>query len=140
MNRIAFAVLILFFSIFILIGNSSCKKEESPGEEYIIPIDSIIHSDTILTGEKLSIAYYGILGPTDCYSFSRFEVSFSDTAIYSTAFGLFVEQEDCEDDLLYLDGEVANVYDLPEGDFSLIVNLPRNNTLESKVHVKNNKK
>lgn len=140
MQKVSFILLLIFISFFIIFCNSSCNKEESPGEEYIIPIDSIIHPDTIIAGEKLSIAYYGILGTSDCYSFYRFDVNFDQDIINTTAIGLYTETEDCEDGIYYIDGEELSVHDLPEGDFSIIVNLPRSSTIEGKVHVRNTKK
>jgi len=136
MRKFDFINTFLFIVIAILVSNSACEKEESVGEEYTIPIDSIFHPDTISFGDKLSIEYYGILGLSDCFAFLRFDISFDAENINTTAIGLYVEDEDCKEAIYFLDGEQANIYDLPEGDYTIIVNQPRGTTFESKVHVK----
>lgn len=136
MRKLDLINIFLIITIAILVSNSACKKEETVGEEYTIPIDSIMHPDTISVGEKLSIQYYGILGLSDCFAFHRFELNFDAENINTYAIGLYVEDEDCKEDTAYLIGEEAHVYDLPEGDYTIIVNQPRGTFLESKVHVK----
>ena len=125
----------LLVLLTILFTVQACNKEDSVGTEYTIPIDSIAHPDTITSEEILVIKYYGILGLSDCYSFNRFDVSFDADIINTTAIGLYIADEDCKDDTLYIKGEEAKIYSLPEGDFTILVNLPRNQILESKVHV-----
>lgn len=136
MGKLLYLILSLLAIITILFAAPACNKEESVGTEYTIPIDSIIHPDTITLGEALVIEYYGILGLSDCFSFNRFDVSFDADIIKTTAIGLYITDEDCEDDTLYINGEEAKIYSLPEGDFIIQVILPRNQMLESKVYIK----
>jgi len=119
----------------LFIYSSGCKKKESLGSEYTIQIDSIKHLDTIAAGETLEIKFYGLVGETDCYSFYKFNINFDQDKIYATAIGLNSESEDCKDGNVMLEGESANIYSLSEGNYTIIVNQPRDNKIESSVYV-----
>lgn len=125
-----------FFFIAVLVSSSGCKKEESPGTEYTIQIDSITHPDTITAGEMITIKYYGLLGLTDCFAFERFDVDYDDNVINTTAIGLIDEDDNCVTNETILNGRELNLFDLPAGDFIIQVNRPRNGLIESPVHVK----
>lgn len=131
--------LILFtFSLAIFIGGisfSGCNKEESPGTEYIIAVDSIYHPDTITAGETLVVEYYGIVGISQCFSFYRFDVNIEGSTINTTAIGLYAES-DCKEEEVLMNGEELKIFNLPQSEFTFIVNLPRNATMESKIFVK----
>jgi len=131
---------IIFTCIAIAVAfflfTAGCKKEESPGTEYIIQVDSIIHPDTITAGETLTIKYYGIIGLTDCFSFMKFDVSFDANLINTKAIGLEESLEECKADTTYLNGKEAGVFSLPAGDFIIKVNQPREPVIEQNIHVK----
>jgi len=126
---------ILGLVLFMFVFFPQCKKAETPGTQFIIQVDSIIHQDTITAGDALEIKYYGLIGKTKCFSFYKFEVGFDADKINTTAIGLNSESEDCTDAEIYLNGESVKIYELPAGDFTIVVNQQRGNTLESKVHV-----
>lgn len=136
MRRIFIVVMILTLSFVMIFSTQSCNKEESIGTEYTIPIDSIFHADTINIGEVLTIEYYGLIGLSDCFSYDRIDVAFESDIINTTVIGLYIEDEDCSEEISYLSGEEARIYSLPQGDYIINVNLPRNQILESKVYVK----
>ncbi len=136
MQKFFVSVVILIFIFYFLFPISGCKKEESPGTEYTIQIDSIIHLDTITAGEVLTIKYYGIIGLTDCFSFMRFDVSFDANIINTKAIGLEESKEECKVDTTYLNGRQARVFSLPAGDFIIKVNQPREPVIEHNIHVK----
>lgn len=136
MGKLLYLIQGLLVIITVLLAAQACNKEDSVGTEYTIPVDSIMHPDTITSGEALIIEYYGVLGLSNCFSFNRFDVSFDADIIKTTAIGLYINDEDCEDDTLYINGEEAKIYSLPEGDFTIQVILRRNQMLESKVHIK----
>lgn len=129
--KLIIAVLFLFICIF----HSACKKDESSGVQFTIQVDSIVHSDTISVGDALEIKFYGLIGETKCFSFYKFDVSFNADEINIKAIGLDSENEDCEDAEINLNGEAVGIYELPEGDFTILVEQQRGNELESKVYV-----
>jgi hypothetical protein len=130
---------IIIFGLGIVLAlvtySSGCKKKASLGSEYTIQIDSIKHADTITVGETLEIKFYGLVGETNCYSFYKFNINFDQDKINVTAIGLNSESEDCKDGNVILDGESASIYSLPEGHYTIIVNQPRDNKIESPVVV-----
>jgi hypothetical protein len=131
----AFKLSIAGLALVILFFTSGCKKNKSPGTQFTIQIDSIIHPDTIAVGDVLEIKFYGLIGNTKCYSFLKFDVSFDADKIYTTGIGVNSESENCAESQVFLTGKDLNIYELPEGDFTILVNQQRGNTLESTVHV-----
>lgn len=127
--------LAIFIGIISVTFLTTCKKESSPGTEFTIQIDSILHPDTIAVGAALEINFYGTVGTTDCFSFDKFDIQFADSLINATALGLYTESENCAEKIISLNGESVKIYELPEGNFTIVVNQPRGNTMESKVHV-----
>lgn len=133
--RSAVNLIIAIFISFILFFNNGCKKEESPGSQFIIQVDSIVHPDTIFTGDALEIKFYGLIGDTKCFSFYKFDTDFDNDIINAVAIGLNSENEDCEESDIFLNGESLNIVDLPAGIFTILVKQQRGNQLESQVHV-----
>lgn len=68
MKKIAFLLIVISIAVF-----ASCNKEgKVKYEEYLIYVDSIQVADTVNSGAKFEIVFYGIIGYDGCHSFSRF--------------------------------------------------------------------
>ena len=113
----------------LLIWSSGCKKDEGPSPDYLIQIDSIVFADTISLSDTLSVKFYGVVGPNNCYSFNKFErvdLGQNDPA-NSMKIKVWGKQEDtgnCNDQPVYLDGAKILINGFAKGNFHILVIQP----------------
>ena len=120
----------------IIYFSSGCKKKSNETVEFIMAVDSIAHADTIPLGEVLEIRFYGVIGPNDCYSFSRFEPAFGPTNMQFTLYGKEVKRDDCAGSVQYLNGGGIGITDATAGEWTITVLQPEGVTpINSTVYV-----
>ncbi|MBZ0244070.1 MAG: hypothetical protein K8F24_12690 [Bacteroidales bacterium] len=75
---------LLYLSILILAGYLfSCSKADPTAEtrQYVIKVDSIQLPDTVASGHRFDIKFFGTIGINGCYSFADFVVSEDSTGL-----------------------------------------------------------
>ena len=137
MNKIAAFIILSIFSLGIVLSTGSCKKSNPEPKDYVISIDSIIHSDTITEGTILNIKFYGLIGTTSCESFSRFEVTNDPSTIEITAIGINSNGSDCTAETKYMNGSTLGLSNIPAGSYIIKVIEPTGTPpIESPLFVK----
>jgi len=118
MNNKIFSLLsISILSLFVIF--SGCKSDDPDTEEYIIYIDSIIHPDTINSGEDLAIKFYGVIGENGCYEFDRFVPVYTTGNLSITTYGIHTFSDMCTEILPMLNGQTLLVSDIAAGDITI---------------------
>ena len=135
-KTLTLALVILLATVTYL--STGCKKNKDPEEvEFIMAVDSIRHPDTITVGEVLEIKFFGVIGPNDCFEFSRFEPAFGPTNMQFTLYGKEIKRDDCKGAGQYLNGGGVGITDATAGDWTITVLQPEGVTpITSKVHVR----
>lgn len=126
MKKLLFGLVAVgFLTITFLLGG--CKLGNStPGyTEFAIQVDSIQYSDTVQYGQPLIIKFYGTIGPSTCYSFSRIIGSVSNNQADMKVLGKYTnDQNNCKSDPQYLDGNSVAVTQYVPGKFIIHVMQP----------------
>ena len=129
-------VFITLFGITAIIS-TSCKKDDSPEmQNFIIKIDSIIYPDTISVVETLTIKFYGMVGPNNCYKFANLSNYFDVGLIQITTNGVHYLDQDCDTTPVFLKGLEYMLYGIPKGDYNIKIVQSDNTTLNSLLYVK----
>jgi len=137
MKKLAIALILAIPVLTIILSTGGCKKDDSPTvTEYIIPIDSIQHPDTITEGDDLAIKFYGKVGTTTCEDFDRFDVNFEQTVIDIKTMGKKTDDGNCTPEIKYMNGSTLTISNVPAGNITIKVEQPSGNPLESNVFVK----
>ncbi len=113
--------------IAILILTGGCKLESSNPNysEFAIQVDSIQHPDTIAIGKMLNIKFYGTIGPSECYSFSRFSGVVNGQQIDIAVLGKYKNgQNTCATVMQYLNGDSLGVTLVSSGKYVIHVMQP----------------
>ncbi|MBU1008973.1 MAG: hypothetical protein KKD74_02445 [Bacteroidetes bacterium] len=64
----------LLSGLILLLNSCHQKDPLAFNEEYLIHVDSIAMPAQLVSGQTLSVAFYGMIGPDGCSAFSRFIV------------------------------------------------------------------
>ncbi len=122
-KTLTFAIIVLMASVIYL--SSGCDKNKDPEVvEFMMAVDSISHPDTIPLGEVLEIRFYGVIGPNDCFEFSRFEPGFGDNLMEFTLYAKEIKRDDCKGAGQYLNGGGVGITDATAGEWEITVNQP----------------
>ena len=131
------------FTLILILGSviylsSGCKKDSNTDvREFIMTVDSVQHADTIALGEVFELKFFGVIGPNDCYEFSKFEPAFGDDNMEFTLYAKETKRDDCGGAGQYLNGGSVGITDVTAGEWSIKVNQPEGVTpLNSTVFVK----
>jgi hypothetical protein len=138
MNKKIITVLSVVFSLLVITW-SGCKKDNGPQvEEFTIQIDSIVHPDTINFGEKLSIKFYGLVGPNGCYEFDRLVPEYFSEVneLAVECLGIHTFNDVCTEILVYMDGQELLVSDVPAGSLIIKGIQPDGSVISQTVFVK----
>ncbi len=131
----AFAVMI---SLTVIIW-SGCKKDNGPNiEEFIIQIDSMVHLDTINSGDTLNIKFYGLIGPNGCYAFDEFALEYSpdDQELAIESIGIHTFNDMCANAMVYMNGRELEVDGFVAGEYVITAIQPDGSSLSQNVYVK----
>jgi hypothetical protein len=116
-----------------------CKLNGPSGPnytEYSIQVDSIQHPDTISLGQQLPIKFYGKIGPSTCYSFSRFVGGVNNHDINIAVYGRYQSGlSNCVDSVQYLDGRQLSVNLITSGPFIIHIYQPSPPDLYDTIYV-----
>lgn len=124
-------------SLFLLGGCKLNSPSSGPSyTEYAIQVDSIQSPDTIALGKSLNIKFYGKIGPSTCYSFSRFVGGVNNHNINVAVYGKYQSGlSNCTDSLQYLNGKELSVNLITSGPFIIHVYQPAPPDLYDTVYV-----
>lgn len=138
MKKILYFVIGVAFTASLLLWGG-CKLNGPSGPnftEYTIQVDSIQHPDTISLGQQLPIKFYGKIGPSTCYSFSRFVGGVNNHDINIAVYGKYESgNPNCVDSTQYLNGKELSVKLMTEGTFIIHIYQPNPPDLYDTVYV-----
>ncbi|MCK9451272.1 MAG: hypothetical protein M0Q90_06235 [Bacteroidales bacterium] len=69
---------LFYLSVLIIaVYSFSCSKADPTAEtqQFVIKVDSIQLTDTVASGQRFDIKFFGTIGTNGCYSFADFVVS-----------------------------------------------------------------
>lgn len=125
--------ILIFFMAFII----SCKKNSGDNiTNFTIKIDSISHPDTIFIDSTLIIQFHGNIGSTECYSFYKFEPSYTKDSLHITSLGQFESKQGCALKNINLESKTLLISNLPKGNTNIIITQPDSTTLIDSVYVR----
>lgn len=106
MKKLLFFILgSCFICSLLLIGGCKLGTSGLDYKEYTIQVDSIQAPDTIALGDTLFIKFYGTIGNSGCFSFSRFVGGVNQRNIDITVLGKYaMGQNNCPAVMQYLNG------------------------------------
>jgi hypothetical protein len=112
-------------AILFLTGGCKLSNSNPSYTEFAIQVDSIQHQDTIAFGKMLNIKFYGTIGPSACYSFSRFSGGVYDKQIDIAVLGKYKNgQNACASVMQYLNGDSLDVNLITPGSYIIHVIEP----------------
>lgn len=128
---------VLLLGTVILVSSSCNKDNDTDVREFVMSVDSVSHADTIVLGELFEIKFFGVIGPNDCYKFSKFEPSFG---LDNMEFKLYAKEnkrDDCGGAGQYMNGGGVTITDVTAGAWTITVLQPEGVApLESSFYVK----
>ena len=135
-KTLTIALILMLGTVIIL--SSSCKKNDDPDDrEFVMLVDSVSHADTITAGEVFEIKFYGVIGPNECYEFSRFEPAFGLDNMEFKLYAKEYKRDECVGAGQYLNGGGVGITDATAGEWSITVIQPEGVApLVSSVYVK----
>ena len=135
-KTLTIALILVIGSVIYL--STGCAKDKDPEViEFVMQVDSIQHADTITAGEVFEIRFFGVIGPNDCFEFSRFEPGFGPDNMNFTLYAKETKRDDCGGAGQYLNGGGVGITDATAGDWTIQVNQPEGIApIMSTVHVK----
>ena len=116
--------LILIMSSVIYLSSGCSKNNDPEVREFQMTVDSIQHADTIALGEVLEIKFFGVIGPNDCYEFSRYDPAFGLDNMEFTLYAKETKRDDCAGSGQYLNGAGIGITDATAGEWSITVLQP----------------
>ena len=120
----------------LLTWTTGCKKDDNATTEFVIKIDSIVLPDTINRIDTLKVEFYGLVGNNGCYKFDRIEqVDAKEKSMRFKVWGKYEEQENCPNQIVYLDDVAVTIHGLFPGIFSVFVVQPDGSIMTSLVYV-----
>jgi hypothetical protein len=122
---------------FFLLGGCKLNSPSGPSyTEYSIQVDSIQTPDTIALDSALIVKFYGKIGPSTCYSFSRFVGGVNNHNIDVQVLGKYQSGlSNCTDSIQYLNGKKLSVNLITSGPFIIHVYQPNPPDLYDTVYV-----
>lgn len=118
-------VAVISLAIMLLIGGCKLSSTGPSYTEYAIQVDSIQYPDTVTYGNPLIIKFYGTIGTSTCYSFSRFAGNYASNQINVQVLGKYMNnQSNCATALQYLNGDSLAVTQYNSGNFVIHVLQP----------------
>ena len=138
-NTLLISVVLLMAGL--LVWSSGCKKDDGPNPDFLIQIDSIVMADTIELSDTLLVKFYGVVGPNGCYKFDRFEqLNLGDNdpanSVKLQVWGKHEGNDNCFDQIVYLDGTELLINGFAKGDFRILVRQPDETIMVGLVYVK----
>lgn len=122
MKKILFGLVGSSFLVSMFLMGGCKLSSSSPNyTEYAINVDSIQHPDTLNYGSSLVIRFYGTIGPSTCYEFSRFVGNVSTSQINVQVLGKYSDESNCASEMQYLDGDSLTVNQIDSGNFVIHV-------------------
>ena len=122
-KKLTIALILILSSVIYL--SSGCKKNSDPDvREFVMTIDSVQHADTIPLGEIFEIKFFGVIGPNDCYEFSKYEPAFGLDNMEFTLYAKETKRDDCGGAGQYLNGGGVGITDVTAGEWSITVIQP----------------
>lgn len=118
------------FLMFLAIGItiSSCKDEQiilhSGSKEFHMTIDSLKVPKLFVQGDTLKAQLWGIIGPTNCYEFSRYKAVRDSFEIRIWVYGKKYPSSACDGDTVALQGAIYRVWPSYPGKFNFWIVQP----------------
>lgn len=135
MNKLSYFVLGALSLIILLSLNTGCKKDPAVSE-FVIATDSVVHADTISSGDQFNIEFYGKVGDNNCYEFLKIDPAFGADFIEISLIGQFTDRNDCSGNPVYMNPVAAGFTDMTPGLWTIKVLQPDGKpTQESTVFV-----
>ncbi len=114
-----------FVAVLFLTGGCKLDTTAPSFTEFGIQVDSIQYPDTIPFGKTLNIKFYGTIGPSTCYSLSRFTGGISGQQINIAVLGKFANNEStCASAVQYMNGDSLGVNLTASGKYIIHVMQP----------------
>jgi hypothetical protein len=118
----------------------ACKKDEvtisNPPQEFVVRIDSLAIQKPVISNDTLKGQLWGTLGPTTCYSFSRFQrISGDSFSVRIKVFGLNSQASACGHAIQKLNRAIYRVYPIYRGAFRFEVEQPDGSTIRDTITV-----
>ncbi len=101
-------------------------------QEFQVVVDSVQVPEAIAGGQPFNVVFYGGIGNSDCFSFSRFVTEQDATRLAVAAVGLYQTTGVCNPAEVLLDGETLEVAPPFDDPFRVVVYQPEGDSL---VHV-----
>ncbi len=92
--------------------------------KFHIAVDSINTPATISATAPFTVRFFGLIGPSDCFSFDRFETQKSDSAVDVVAVGNYYTTGQCRAQEVRLDGQELQVPPPFSDPFTVVVHQP----------------
>lgn len=129
---------VAFLALALLI--TSCKKDEvtvsNAPQEFVVRIDSLAIQKPALSSDTLRGQLWGTLGPTSCYSFSRFQKIAGDSfSVRIKVIGVNSQSNSCAQVVQKLNRAIYRVYPVYRGVFRFEVEQPDGSTLRDTITV-----
>ena len=127
----------IYTLVFLLVFSLGCKKNSNDNvTTFTIKVDSINHPDTIFFDSTMIIQFHGHIGPTDCYSFYKFEPSYVPDSLIITVLGKHEDKQGCAPGNINLEAKTLLISNLPKGTTKVVINQPVSSALIDSVYVR----
>lgn len=138
MKKLLFGLIAGSFLATLLLTEGCKLGSSSPSfTEFGIQIDSIQYPDTVVSGTPQYIKFYGTIGPSTCYSFSRFVGGVTGQKIDIAVLGKYTNNEsNCASAMQYLNGDSLGVHLTTPGKFVIHVQQPTPPDIYDTIYVK----
>lgn len=124
MKLIVSGMVMLLVAVFSFWGCNPDNTDYPNYTEFVMQIDSIQYSSSVLLGRNLNIKFYGTIGPNGCYTFSRFDPSLQGRNINITVYGKHSDATTCDTATSYLEAATLTVAQLDTGRYIIHVSQP----------------
>lgn len=126
-----------FVAVLLLTGGCKLGNSSPTYTEFAIQVDSIQYPDTIVSGTAQYIKFYGTIGPSTCYSFSRFVGGVTNQQIDIAVLGKYTNNEsNCASAVQYMNGDSLGLHLTTTGTFVIHVQQPTPPDIYDTVYVK----
>ena len=123
----------------------SCREGQSPldnlgsdgypRDEYWIQVEEVSIPQQIAADESLRIGFQGVLGPTGCHRFVRFDSTTESLTVRVRAIGELVHGQPCHGAFVYFEGQTFTKAPPHTHPLQIVIEQPDGTALEAVVRV-----
>lgn len=129
-------ILICFLTLLFSFNFLNCY--DSSSNEFIIRVDSVsFPQQTVNYGDTLKTAFWGTIGPDECYSFLRFETTNDSISTSFKLIGLhlYTWRDACRGNgvPILLNGKIYNIFPVYRGTYTIIINEPDGSKIQKQI-------